>query len=316
MATALQIALRTTFELGLMIGPHLGYLCQYWDMRQTSNITGYARLVSLILLISYTLRIFYFVGHPFAVALLFQSFGGVMVHAFMIHYVLEVEEAEMVANLQEGPREREPQDEENGGGDDGVGRVSLMNYAADGGSEKPGQGEATQLQRQHSQRKEQPTTGADEPLSSSAASPSLLDRVLLLESALESRLQYVPPSQFLLTYGRCVLAGVIFFSAYYFVMWLVWPSGAEVVGYVALGFEAMLVLPQVIKNARRHSTHGLDRMLVFTWVCGDTIKMVYFTVLNQPLPFLLCGGVQLLLDCVVIVQLIQYPSTIDGEDLV
>ena len=80
----------------------------------------------------------------------------------------------------------------------------------------------------------------------------------------------------------------------------------NLVGYLALGIEATLVLPQIQLNYSRKSVAGVSLLLVATWCIGDVVKLVYFVAFDQPEPFVVCGSFQLLCDAVVVYQLWQY----------
>lgn len=351
----LSTLFRLGFDIGLVVGPHIGYISQFFDMHRSGSTAGYARLVSLILLVSYTLRIFYYFGEHFALALLFQSVSGVFVHAILISYVLSVELREWnLGAISDGDFEPHGVTGITAFGSDSPGWTAPDNEAASGRKKTEEDELALHpldealLQGGGDKDRAALTTGVTDKgenartaLSDTATAagytaineqgPDLLEglsvsavntgvqeedvegagfplyHLLQLESLVESKITRLYPQSFLLTYLSCVLAGIIFFPFYYgMTRFVLNTSGAPLVGYVALGFEALLVLPQILKNARRGSTQGLDRFLVATWICGDTIKMIYFLVLEQPLPFLLCGGFQLCLDVIVVYQLYLY----------
>ena len=77
----------------------------------------------------------------------------------------------------------------------------------------------------------------------------------------------------------------------------------EVVGALALGIEALLPLPQALRNYARRSTAGLSRGLIFAWTAGDTFKIAYAAIKGEPVAFLLCGAFQLLVDFVILAQI-------------
>lgn len=420
------------FNAGLIVGPHLGYVSQLAGIVRSGNTSGYARLVSFILLFSYTLRIFYFFGEPFEKVLLWQAALGVLVHVGMIFTVLRLElhhsltaatvtvlgdeesgnggtsllnvpsdastlrehssvacttkrKEEEVSMIQssdaiaigrsngEAPfsssspstpwkdgredNRREGNDINHPEGGEGTAVKRLSNLASPfhaapssltGSVEKLAR---TSEDKEEEEIKKKRTYRKDSPLKKKEMDfhPSLeigstklystcvagmcplpveyncdsssprhtshcfpVEILLGMEAILESKVHGILPSYFMLQYFLSVVGGTIFFSLYYYLMSEVvgwWPGGASVVGYAALGCEATLVLPQILKNARRHSTYGLDRLLIVSWIGGDSIKVVYFVLLHQPLPFLLCGIFQLCLDFIVVLQLLVLPST-------
>lgn len=79
-----------------------------------------------------------------------------------------------------------------------------------------------------------------------------------------------------------------------------------VLGFLALGVEATLLIPQIKLNYDRKGVDGISLLLLATWFLGDIIKTVYFIALRQPWPFLMCAGTQLSLDGVLALQLLLY----------
>jgi len=98
------------------------------------------------------------------------------------------------------------------------------------------------------------------------------------------------------------------------------PWFVQVQGALALGIEALLPLPQAMRNYRNKSTHGLSAVLVFSWLFGDSFKVGYALIKRQPLPFVLCGSFQICVDVVIAAQMAwcyrgrlgQQPGATDG----
>lgn len=76
----------------------------------------------------------------------------------------------------------------------------------------------------------------------------------------------------------------------------------EAVGYCALVIEAMLGLPQVIKNYKNKSVKGMSLSMVLMWLAGDTFKTGYFIANSVPFQFWLCGLLQITIDIIILVQ--------------
>eukprot|EP00762_Andalucia_godoyi_P002793 ANDGO_04550.mRNA.2 hypothetical protein len=69
-------------DLGIIFGPVFGYVSQYKDISRARTAEGFSSLVSFILLSSNILRVFFWFGKRFELALLFQSI--VMIVAQMV----------------------------------------------------------------------------------------------------------------------------------------------------------------------------------------------------------------------------------------
>ncbi|RPB03531.1 hypothetical protein L873DRAFT_1633082, partial [Choiromyces venosus 120613-1] len=77
----------------------------------------------------------------------------------------------------------------------------------------------------------------------------------------------------------------------------------DLVGYVALGVEATLPIPQVLSNQRSRSCDGFRLSVLASWLLGDVMKMLYFfSAQHVGLQFKLCAGVQFVLDAYLGVQ--------------
>mmetsp|Transcript_28062 Transcript_28062/g.50266 ORF Transcript_28062/g.50266 Transcript_28062/m.50266 type:complete len:159 (-) Transcript_28062:8-484(-) len=80
----------------------------------------------------------------------------------------------------------------------------------------------------------------------------------------------------------------------------------EILGFLALGVEALLGVPQYYKNFKRQSTDGLSISMVVGWTIGDSLKTVYFILRAVPAQFLLCGGLQICVDLAILAQFASY----------
>ncbi|GAB7351053.1 hypothetical protein MBLNU459_g1533t1 [Dothideomycetes sp. NU459] len=69
------------------------------------------------------------------------------------------------------------------------------------------------------------------------------------------------------------------------------PSFTALQGYVALGIEATLPLPQIISNQRNRSCKGFRLSVLGNWLVGDAMKMTFFFFAESDIPwsFKLCG---------------------------
>lgn len=87
-----------------------------------------------------------------------------------------------------------------------------------------------------------------------------------------------------------------------------WPGYVELQGYVALGVEAMLPLPQIRENHRSRSCKGFRLSVLVNWLIGDAFKMTYFFLSEGGIPwtFKLCGLFQAACDCYLGVQYWMY----------
>ncbi|KAK0822053.1 hypothetical protein LTR91_014267 [Friedmanniomyces endolithicus] len=76
-------------------------------------------------------------------------------------------------------------------------------------------------------------------------------------------------------------------------------SYVAIQGYVALGVEAVLPIPQILENRRIRSCKGFRLSVLVNWLIGDLFKMTYFFLSEGGIPwaFKLCGLFQAGCDC-------------------
>jgi uncharacterized protein with PQ loop repeat len=80
----------------------------------------------------------------------------------------------------------------------------------------------------------------------------------------------------------------------------------ELVGFCAVFTEALLGLPQVLRNYHNKSTEGMSLKMVVMWTMGDTFKTGYFLLRESPVQFWLCGGLQVSIDAFILCQVYWY----------
>ncbi|XP_051167095.1 solute carrier family 66 member 2 isoform X2 [Leptopilina boulardi] len=90
---------------------------------------------------------------------------------------------------------------------------------------------------------------------------------------------------------------------YFFVDVLIF---VEIVGLLAVLTEAMLGVPQFIRNCGNKSTEGMSVVMVLMWTCGDTFKTCYFIHRDAPIQFGICGALQVLIDVSILLQVYLY----------
>ncbi|XP_058804916.1 solute carrier family 66 member 2 isoform X2 [Phymastichus coffea] len=88
------------------------------------------------------------------------------------------------------------------------------------------------------------------------------------------------------------------------------PIFVESIGLFALLTEAMLGLPQFLRNFNNKSTEGMSIAMVAMWTMGDTFKTCYFIKRNAPVQFSICGTLQILIDLAILAQVYIYRSNI------
>ncbi|KAN0064235.1 hypothetical protein ACQY0O_003402 [Thecaphora frezii] len=73
-------------------------------------------------------------------------------------------------------------------------------------------------------------------------------------------------------------------------------------GFIALGLESTLPLPQLVANQKRKSLAGFRTSVLVGWLGGDSFKLLYFLIRSSPLQFTVCALFQLSIDTLILVQ--------------
>ncbi|CAL8088088.1 unnamed protein product [Calicophoron daubneyi] len=89
----------------------------------------------------------------------------------------------------------------------------------------------------------------------------------------------------------------------------------QTLGFASLFTEAMLGLPQALRNYQNKSTEGMSLLMVLMWTVGDVSKSIFFILEGAPLQFPLCGWLQVGLDLVIFAQHFYY-TRLRGRRLV
>lgn len=83
-------------------------------------------------------------------------------------------------------------------------------------------------------------------------------------------------------------------------------SFIETLGFLAVFVEAMLGMPQFLKNYQNKSTQGMSKVMVLMWTSGDLFKTGYFLVKDAPTQFKVCGFLQVCVDLSILGQVMWY----------
>jgi hypothetical protein len=90
----------------------------------------------------------------------------------------------------------------------------------------------------------------------------------------------------------------------------IYASYSAFIGYAGLAVEAILPVPQILKNRRARSCRGFRASVVLNWLVGDAIKMIWFFTSTSEIPwsFKLCAIFQSCCDSFLGMQFLYYGS--------
>ena len=72
-------------DILIIIGPSIGYFLQSLKFRQTKSSKGFSKSLCLIIYFSQILRVFFWIGKPFKITLLYQSILIILFQIYLIH---------------------------------------------------------------------------------------------------------------------------------------------------------------------------------------------------------------------------------------
>lgn len=82
----------------------------------------------------------------------------------------------------------------------------------------------------------------------------------------------------------------------------------QLIGYLALTVEALLPFPQMLANYQSKSCKGFRVSVLFSWLLGDVLKMMFFFFAESPIPraFKICGTFAFMCDLYLGYQYLEY----------
>ena len=84
--------IKLTVDLMMIFIPSIGYIFQAIKFKQTKSSKGFSKILCLLLLLANILRIFFWIGKPFSITLLYQSIIVILSQIYLIHVFLQYNE--------------------------------------------------------------------------------------------------------------------------------------------------------------------------------------------------------------------------------
>jgi hypothetical protein len=75
----------SAFDIGFIFFPSIGFIHQFMKIRNLKSSLGFSKFVSLILLIAYIVRVFFWIGKRFSLVLFLQSIFGIVTQLLLLH---------------------------------------------------------------------------------------------------------------------------------------------------------------------------------------------------------------------------------------
>ena len=72
------------FDACFILFPLIGFIAQYIKIKKLKNANGFSKLISLILILAFIFRIFFWIGKQFAINLLLQAVAGLIMQMLLL----------------------------------------------------------------------------------------------------------------------------------------------------------------------------------------------------------------------------------------
>uniref|UniRef100_A0AAG5DIB9 Solute carrier family 66 member 2 n=1 Tax=Anopheles atroparvus TaxID=41427 RepID=A0AAG5DIB9_ANOAO len=304
----------------MVIGGVLPYIPQYRQIKQTQDPEGFSLLVCLALLLANSLRILFWFSSRYELPLLVQSVVMNITMFLMIHLCVNVRRNNAIMRMRErvfsGTDVFVSEGYVKSGDGAGGGVISIhrsssasLGNSAAGGVGGGGGVTTTTTATVTANPNNTTTIGIGSAL---VAPPS--DAAGQRGSLRKCRSRH-----YILDFDSRYFWQWTDFQSYVDFMLVVWAVGAaitylmlsitwfmETIGFLAVFTEAMLGLPQFVRNYKNKSTHGMSICMVIMWTAGDMFKTGYFVLRDAPTQFWICGTLQVSLDLAILLQVYIY----------
>ena len=77
------------YAITFILFPLIGYIHQYVKIKRLKNSDGFSKVVSLILISSFIIRVFYWIGERFSITILIQSLCGIFMQIILLYICLK-----------------------------------------------------------------------------------------------------------------------------------------------------------------------------------------------------------------------------------
>ncbi|KAE8211162.1 hypothetical protein CF327_g5060 [Tilletia walkeri] len=269
-------------QVGVAVGPATVYLDQVRTILKKRNSQGFSKDVTAVILFSCIARIWFRVNEVYPLALLVQAILLIVSQLFLLELLLRFQPGSYASAAFTVSS------------DDSQSQVVFdSTREARPGSNAPPFKVIVD-----------PPTGES---SAAASAPSPAEASAPSDEPDESSFLFKKrPYGFwtwpdLLTYGYWLIGYTALLGVYVLLLGR-FPFFNGMLGFYALGLEALLPLPQMLSNYRAQSLAGLSPVLVAAWVGGDMAKTAYFIWQKSPSQFLVCGLIQLTIDLTICYQ--------------
>lgn len=256
------------FDFGFIIFPSAGFIAQYLKIKSLKNSQGFSKFISFALIMAYIFRIYFWLGKKFEIILLFQSIFGIFVQLILL---------EICVRYTKRPNFDSINNNKSSNNVNYPQKVVNVNIV-----------DNKDLQRENNNNN-----------SNQIMFPELENLEYFSIKNFWTWNLFRDYVNFLFIF--VIILGIIthFFEdegIFYF----------EILGLFSAFLEAIIGFPQIIENFKYKSTKTLSSVLILTWILGDSIKLVYFLIIDTPIQLIVCAITQICEDLIIICQIYYY----------
>ncbi len=307
-----------------IFGPNFAFISQIIKFRNSKSSEGFSKIVCLLILLANILRIFFWYGKRFDLSLLYQSLVSILMQFFLIYECLKVSKEmhlqkkfissslnDLTSNQIDEDQilnDEEKQIEINSNEFEFIeeNQIIINNDNDDShlNSKKLNQNNNLEVIDNIDQEFKKCIDDYIKPNNNRCFS---FLNYFINENNIEDILN--PKMFWEWSYIIDYVFFCMFFSIIVIVIYSIFGYNnyfIEILGYFSLIIESMIGIPQIIENYKNKSTKSLSIQMICIWLTGDTLKTLYFLKFNSPLQFIICGFLQILIDCSIISQISYY----------
>lgn len=303
----------------MVVGTSPGWAAQLRQIITRGTAAGFSWFTTVMLLCCYILRTGYYFGQHYHIALLMQCFVMMSVVVCLLAAIADAPSGDAARPIWEFDDEEENSNEDtsavnSSSSSSATNRKAPVIVEMEKSQRRNDSSSQQQQQQHHSLHQHQKSGRSRDPVLIASQNSSPLALFTQVRQCFYRRwaggrvvFGFIPiqghSSRFIYTLFFAALGTVCYFS------WKLLPGNrylTELVGFAALGTEALMTVPQAYVMERDKNTEGFSRVLLFWWLLGDTAKVFYFFFKAQPLPFVVCACVQLSIDFYIVGQIARF----------
>lgn len=310
------------FDFGFIFFPSIGFIAQYFKIKKIKNSQGFSKFISFSLIMAFIFRIYFWLGKKFEVTLLYQSIVGIFIQLMLLHICVRYNQKTHEMNklsISENYKNNDESEIKVKSSQNLEKENKINNYE----NRTSGIGEIDNIYNAvnlNSYKNVNICNFNNSPIDGINSINNINILNCINEGTNRNDGKDLIENYYLKFFSlQNFWNWNLFYDYLNFLFFFIIIVGIfthifeenrniyfEILGSMSAFSEGIIAVPQIIANFRHKSTKTLSNILVLTWICGDSIKSIYFLFTDTPLQLVLCSVSQLTLDCIIILQIFYY----------